>query len=91
MSRHRLLLFLYLFNCLKYHLGKSTGIVTTARITHATPSAAYAHSAERNWENDSKLRSTKRGVPSEYNEPFKCKDIAAQLVEENANINVSVV
>ena len=29
--------------------GKATGIVTTARITHATPAAMYAHSAERYW------------------------------------------
>ena len=32
--------------------GKATGIVTTARITHATPAALYAHSAERYWEGD---------------------------------------
>jgi len=27
-----------------------SGIVTTARMTHATPAAMYAHSAERYWE-----------------------------------------
>lgn len=30
-----------------------TGIVTTARITHATPAATYAHSADRGWEGPS--------------------------------------
>src|SRR5690606_34992103 len=30
--------------------GLATGIVTTARLTHATPAATYAHSPDRNWE-----------------------------------------
>jgi alkaline phosphatase len=50
--------------------GKATGIVSTARITHATPGANYAHTPERNWEADS-------------NQPAGCAvpDIARQLVE----------
>ena len=32
--------------------GLSTGIVSTARITHATPAATYAKTANRDWEND---------------------------------------
>ncbi len=32
--------------------GLSTGIVTTARLTHATPAACYAHTSERDWEAD---------------------------------------
>ena len=28
----------------------STGVVTTSRLTHATPASVYAHSADRNWE-----------------------------------------
>ncbi len=32
--------------------GKSTGVVTTARLTHATPGACYAHTANRDWESD---------------------------------------
>lgn len=32
--------------------GRSVGIVSTARLTHATPAAAYAYSADRNWEDD---------------------------------------
>ncbi|OQV19073.1 Alkaline phosphatase, tissue-nonspecific isozyme [Hypsibius exemplaris] len=53
-------------------VDKSTGIVTTTRITHATPAAFYAHSADRDWEDDS-------AVPEDHRH---CKDIARQLVEE---------
>ena len=35
--------------------GMSTGIISTARITHATPAACYAHISNRDWEADSKL------------------------------------
>lgn len=55
--------------------GKSTGIVTTARITHATPGAVYAKTPERNWE---------------YSAPSGCKDIAAQLVEFAAGDGIDV-
>jgi alkaline phosphatase len=52
--------------------GMSTGVVSTAKITHATPAAVYAHTAFRGWEDDSAI-------------PADCKsagtvDIAAQLV-----------
>jgi len=52
--------------------GKSTGLVSTARITHATPAANYAHTPERNWEADS-------------NRPAGCAvpDIASQLIDFN--------
>ena len=29
--------------------GTKVGVVTTARITHATPGGVYAHSADREW------------------------------------------
>jgi alkaline phosphatase len=32
--------------------GKATGVVTTARLTHATPAATYSHICNRNGEND---------------------------------------
>ncbi|MCB2388025.1 alkaline phosphatase, partial [Thalassolituus alkanivorans] len=35
--------------------GLSTGVVSTARITHATPAATYAHAADRNWEDNSDM------------------------------------
>lgn len=53
--------------------GLSTGVVTTARLTHATPAATYAHVPERNWENDHEL--SQEAVDN------GCKDIARQLIE----------
>lgn len=53
--------------------GMSTGIVTTARITHATPAANYAHSMHRNFEDD--------GDTAAMSDPGNCIDIARQLVE----------
>ncbi len=53
--------------------GLATGIVTTTRLTHATPAAAYAHAASRNWEVDSQLSVAAREQD--------CRDIARQLVE----------
>lgn len=53
--------------------GLSTGIVTTTRITHATPAAAYAKTADRDVENDSQM--------SEADKAGGCKDIAAQLID----------
>ena len=35
--------------------GLATGVVTTARLTHATPATAYSHSASRRWESDGSL------------------------------------
>jgi alkaline phosphatase len=37
--------------------GLSAGVVSTARITHAIPAATYAHTANRDWEADSEIRS----------------------------------
>ena len=53
--------------------GKSTGIVTTTRLTHATPASGYAHVPERDWENDRNLTGEAR--------QNGCTDIAAQLIE----------
>ncbi len=52
--------------------GLATGLVSTARITHATPAAAYAKTPHRNWEADTDMR----GASSDT-----CKDIARQLIE----------
>lgn len=35
--------------------GKVAGLVTTTRITHATPASAYAHAAFRDWENNAEV------------------------------------
>ena len=53
--------------------GLSTGIISTARITHATPAATYAHSVDRNYEDD------RDGGKFTY--PERCQDIASQLIE----------
>jgi alkaline phosphatase len=53
--------------------GMATGVVSTARVTHATPGATFAHSAERNWEDDTDLPAAASAAG--------CTDIARQLVE----------
>jgi alkaline phosphatase len=50
----------------------ATGIVSTARITHATPAATYAHVPEREWEGDVRM--------PEIALQQGCQDIAKQLV-----------
>ena len=55
--------------------GMKLGLVSTARLTHATPAAAYAHSSERNWEYDGELNDDAR--------QGGCQDIATQFVESN--------
>ena len=35
--------------------GMKTGFVTNTRLTHATPAALYAHSANREWECDAAI------------------------------------
>ncbi len=62
--------------------GMSTGIVSTARITHATPAATYAHIMDRNFEDDrdaSKFRNT-----------LGCKDIAQQLIDFPTILNARI-
>lgn len=54
-------------------VGMSTGVVTTARLTHSTPAATYAHVPERGWESDDRL--------TDEAKQSGCKDIARQLIE----------
>lgn len=54
-------------------IGMSTGIVSTARVTHATPAATYAHMMDRNFEDDRDA--------SKFSNPSWCKDIALQLLD----------
>lgn len=58
--------------------GKATGIVTTTRVTHATPAAGYAKTSSRYWETDA-------GVPE------GCHDIAYQLIHGEVGKNLDVV
>lgn len=58
--------------------GKATGIISTARITHATPAATYAKSADRNWEDNSDMPSAAIAAG--------CEDIASQLINFESNL-----
>lgn len=53
--------------------GIATGIVSTTRVTHATPAATFGHSADRNWEGDADLPASAAAAG--------CRDLARQLVE----------
>lgn len=59
--------------------GMSTGIVSTARITHATPGALYAKTPDRNYEDIS-------DIPASSNCAGKVEDIASQLVNFEENL-----
>lgn len=58
--------------------GRATGVVSTARITHATPAATYAKSADRDWEDDSQLSREARSAG--------CRDIAQQFLDFSAHL-----
>lgn len=64
-----------------FFTGKSTGIVTNTRISHATPAALYAHAPSRYWEDDSKVPPVARK---------SCKDITRQLIENEPGRNINV-
>lgn len=65
--------------------GMATGVVTNARITHATPAGAYASVANRDWEDDS-------AVTSGGCDATKYPDVAHQLVhgEVGKKLNVAL-
>ncbi|CRK92143.1 CLUMA_CG005728, isoform A [Clunio marinus] len=57
--------------------GKSTGIVTTTRITHATPAAGYAKTSSRYWESN------------EFGSEG-CDDVALQLIHGDVGSKLDV-
>lgn len=63
--------------------GLSTGVVTTTRVTHATPGACYAHVPERDWEDDSSIPPEQRKAGA--------VDIARQLIEFRHGDGLEVV
>ena len=63
--------------------GLSTGMVTTTRITHATPAATYAHTSERNWESDADMPDVAKAQG--------CLDIAQQLLQYANRTGIDVV
>lgn len=70
-----------LYTLLHYSKQKyqSVGLISTARLTHATPAALYAHASERNWEYE-----VKDGCQTQV------KDIAQQLVLGETVVDVAL-
>ncbi len=62
--------------------GMQTGVVTTARLTHATPAATYAVSPERDWESDSDMPTAAKAAG--------CIDIAAQFVDFESTLEARI-
>lgn len=58
----------------------NSGFVTTTRVTHATPSALYAHTADRDWE----------CADTMPEDAANCKDIARQLIEDKPGRDIKV-
>lgn len=58
--------------------GMATGVVSTARLTHATPAANYAHIMDRDFEDDADAE--------RFSNVGDCADIARQLIEFSDNL-----
>ena len=69
-------------NIYKLFQGKWTGVISTARVTHASIAANYAHAVNRKWESDTNVNADEGSEG--------CKDIARQLVEDNPHIRVCI-
>lgn len=61
--------------------GLATGLVSTARLTHATPASAFAKVPDRNWESDAVMR----GAYSDT-----CRDIARQFIESPIDFDIAL-
>lgn len=55
--------------------GKAAGLVTTTRVTHASPAGVYAHTSNRDFESDF-------DVFDLGHDPSACPDIAQQLLDK---------
>ncbi|ERL84010.1 hypothetical protein D910_01329 [Dendroctonus ponderosae] len=64
--------------------GKRTGVVTTTRVTHATPAGIYAHTSERDWESDTDVMNFNGDIT-------QCEDIAHQLIFGSTGRNLNVI
>ena len=60
--------------------GLATGVVTTTRVTHATPATTFAHGADRGWEFDARMPDAVRAAG--------CTDFARQLVQSTLGPDV---
>nr|UXP86334.1 membrane-bound alkaline phosphatase isoform X1 [Megoura viciae] len=66
--------------------GKAVGLVTTTRVTHASPAGVYAHTANREWESDINLAEAKN-----LTDVTQCEDIAKQLITRSPGIDIKVI
>lgn len=64
--------------------GKGTGIVTTTRITHASPAGTYAHTSHRDHESDSDIDRIAA-------DSTDCCDIAKQLILDEPGRSLDVI
>lgn len=64
--------------------GKSAGLVTTTRVTHASPAGVYAHTSNRDFESD-------YDVVNLGQNPGNCQDIAQQLIDGGVGQRLRVV
>lgn len=64
--------------------GLATGLITTTSVTHASPAGVYAHTANRNWENDGEIL-------KDGEDPEQCLDIAQQLIYGTVGRNLNVI
>lgn len=64
--------------------GKNVGIVTTTRITHASPAGTYAHVGNRDWECDN-------DTLTYNNDPKTCQDIASQMINNEPGNKFKVI
>ncbi|XP_063703388.1 membrane-bound alkaline phosphatase-like [Culicoides brevitarsis] len=64
--------------------GKAAGLVTTTRVTHASPTGVYGHIAFRDWENDEEVK--KSGC-----DPKTTDDIAEQLIRDEVGSKLRVI
>ncbi|KAH8418205.1 hypothetical protein KR222_000598 [Zaprionus bogoriensis] len=65
--------------------GKAAGLVTTTRVTHASPAGVYAHTADREWEHNALLEEA-CGDQAEGLE-----DIAVQLIHGEVGSKLKVM
>lgn len=63
---------------------KGTGIVTTTRVTHASPAGAYAHTSNRDYESDADVQRLNKN-------PEHCRDIASQLILNSPGKDFDVI
>lgn len=63
--------------------GLATGVISTARITHATPAASYARTPQRDWEADGDLPADARHQG--------CIDIARQMIEGDVGSRLDLI